>query len=301
MGKGNLRFGGKSGVLPKPRPIFRRNPIRPPTAAELQLEAQHEQGYAEGVPEPKRRGMVFPRQPVAKRVVTVQERIERTIEAPRAAAAAAAAAATDPGAKWQWQKEELRRAHLHDAYVAEEQRLARAEAHKLKQEARAAEEHRAETVFEESAATKLTVPTVDLYLQGPLMRPRTEEETQRLLEQRRWNRQHLQHAAREQRLLQVLELYHAALEFITTERELEHAIRDAFEVHVGKFELTQMAVENKLAGHAYAVLSRGSGEALVRDHVLGEINGQPGLELIESTLDGELEKLRLEAHYRVNE
>ena len=52
MGRNVLKYGGKSGILPKVRPIFRK-PIRPPTEYEQAKEHSIETGYAEGIPLPK--------------------------------------------------------------------------------------------------------------------------------------------------------------------------------------------------------------------------------------------------------
>lgn len=306
MGKGALKFGGKSGILPTPRPIFRRNPIRAPTAEEREHAQLLEQGYAEGVPEPQRAGMKFPRAPLIKPVVTVSERIAATIDR-RAQVDAHKASQVKPEVRqssdfeWELKKNEIRREHLRAAYLAEEKRLVKLDELKQKQAKRAQEEKARERVYEESDATKLTLPTVDSYLQGSLMRQRTPEERAIMEEQRTINRKRQDLAVQEQRALDVLDLYHAASEFITTEAELDQAIKDAFEVNVGKFESKQMAIENKLAGHAYAVTHQTTNEGLVMDHALGEINGQPGLDSIESTLDGEIERLRLEAQYMASQ
>lgn len=294
MGKGNLRFGGKSGILPKPRPIFKRNPIRLPTESELQQEAQAEQGYVEGIPEPVKAGFKFPRAPVSKPVVTVQERIAKTIDEQAAKVANIDTSKLSQDEIWQLKKDEIRRAHLRDAYLIEEKRLARIDELKAKQEAKQREEKALEKVYEESTATKLTLPTIDSYLKGPLVRRRTAEEEEILHEQRVLNRMQADLKYRERKAIDVLDLYHAASQFITTEKELEQAITDAFEVNVDNFD-KEMEVEAKLAGRTYAISHQLKNEAIIIDHALGELNGQAGLESIENALDGELEKLRMKA------
>lgn len=76
MGKNVLKYGGKSGLLPKVKPIFNK-PIRPPTVYELANEKTLETGYAEGVPLPIIKGKTIPRQQRSKKVVTVAERIQQ--------------------------------------------------------------------------------------------------------------------------------------------------------------------------------------------------------------------------------
>lgn len=301
MSKRTIKFGGKSGVLPKIRPVFRRYPIRPKTPEEIAEESKIEQGYAEDIPLPKRRGMTFHRQPIEKPVVTIQERIKRNIE-DRVPQNIDESKLTEDEI-WTLKRDEIRRAHLKDAYLKEAQRLKKIE--ELKEKVAEKEKEKAlqssEASYEESQATKLTLPTIDSYLKGPIMRQRTEEELHIVQEQRLLNRKTRELEVKEAKANQLLELYHAAANFITTEEELEQAIKDAFEVNVSKFERTQMNIENKLSGYSYAYANSHVSEGLVLDQVMGEINGQPGLNTIKNTIDGEIERLRREAQLQVNQ
>lgn len=83
-----------------------------------------------------------------------------------------------------------------------------------------------------------------------------------------------------------MELYHAAGKFITTEKQLEEAIHQAFEVDVGVFEGHQTTIEAKLANKLLGYMAAEANESLIADTILGEINGKPGLKQVKQVLDG---------------
>ncbi|CUM63466.1 uncharacterized protein PRCAT00001041001 [Priceomyces carsonii] len=299
MSKRALKYGGKSGILPRVRPVFKRNPIRPKTNDEIAEESKIEQGYAEGIPLPKKRGFKFQRQPVPHPVVTVEERIKRNIEDRSPAIVNESELSHDE--LWKLKRDEIRRVHLKDAYITEAKRLQRIEELKAEKEAKEKEAKKDIFSHEETEATRLTLPTIDSYLSGPIMRQRTEEEKEILEEKRILNREVKRLEVKEKKANEILELYHAASKFITTEEELDHAIKEAFEVNVSKFERNQLNIENKLQGYSYAFANANVNEGLVLDEVLGEINGEPGLETVKHTLDGEIERLRREAQLAINQ
>lgn len=296
LGKRTIKYGGKSGILPEVRPIFRNNPIRAKTDHEKQEENQIEQGYAEGIPLPTKKGFKFHRKPVEKPVVTVQERIEKHI-----ARKPKADKSTLSGDElWAVQRDEIRRQHLKDAYLAEEKRLRRID--ELKAKALESEhKHKDELEhYQESQSTKFTLPTLDSYLKGPIMRPRTHDEQALLEEKRLLNRKSGELKQMEAKASDLLELYHAAGKFITNEEELAVAIRDAFEVKVGRFESSERLIEDKLFGYHNTFANIKTTERLVKDAAFGEIDGQPGLDTVKDTLSGEAEKVRRAAQTKLN-
>ena len=299
MGKRTLKFGGKSGILPKVRPVFKRYPIRPKTDEELAEESKVEQGFAEGVPLPAKKGFTFHRQTIEKPVVTVEERIKKNIDERKPQNIDESKLSQEE--IWKLKRDEIRREHLREAYLNESKRLQRIEELKKIQAEKELTTKASQSIYEETEATKLTLPTIDSYLNGPIMRQRTEEEQEILTEQRILNRKTEELAVKERKTNQLLELYHAAANFITTEEELEQAIKDAFEVNVSKFESNQMIIENKLSGYSHAFSNINTNEGLVLDEVLGQINGQPGLETVKDTLDGEIERLKREAQLAINQ
>lgn len=77
MGKNVLKYGGKSGLLPKVKPIFNK-PIRPPTVYELANEKTLETGYAEGVPLPIIKGKTIPRQQRSKKLLLLLKEFSKS-------------------------------------------------------------------------------------------------------------------------------------------------------------------------------------------------------------------------------
>lgn len=295
LSKRTIKYGGKSGILPEVRPIFKKNPIRPKTDHEKHQE-DVEQGYAEGIPLPVRKGFKFHRNPVERPVITAAERIKKQIDDVKPVDKSKLTG----DELWAAQRDEIRRQHLKDAYLTEERRLQRID----ELQARASEsdhKHKDELEhYQESEATQLTLPTLDSYLKGPIMRPRTDDEQALVEEKRLLNRKTQELANMESRATNLLELYHAAGKFITTEEELDAAIRDAFEVKVGRFELSERLIEDKLFGFHNTFASGKTTERMVRDAALGEIDGQPGLDAVKDTLSGALEQLRRAAQTKLN-
>lgn len=295
MGKRTLKYGGKSGILPEVRPMFKRNPITPqPPASQVGF------GYAEGVPLPKRRGFTFERQVQEKPVITVEQRIKDVIDS-RAPTEPVDESNLSTDEIWALKRDEIRREHLRAAYLREAERLQRIEELKAKQEEKHQRQLAKQNVHEESEATRLTLPTIDSYLSGPIMRPRTEEQEALKMEQRLLNRMARELTYKEQKAIDLLELYHQAANFITTEEELERAIEEAFDVNVSKFESHQMVIENKVGGYSHAFSSIQANEAMITDEVLGEMDGQPGLQTVKSTLDSEIERLKRQAKMVINQ
>lgn len=298
MGKRTLKYGGKSGILPRVRPIFRTNPIRPATTEELAKESQVEQGYAENVPLPAKKGFNFERKMQPKPVVTVEERIRKTIDS--RAPKNLDTSKLNEEQLWKHQMAEIRREHLREAYLKEHERLKKIddlEQRKLEQQELEAANNQE---YEESEATKLTLPTIESYLKGPIVRPRTEIEKSVLHHKRTLNRKTRELEIQEQKATQLLQLYHKSSNFITNEEQLEKAITEAFEVKLNKFDLAHLAVRDKLNGSKDSNVTSSKNEDLILDAAHGEINRKPGLNIVKDTLDGQLEKLRRQAELAVN-
>lgn len=298
MGKRTLKYGGKSGILPRVRPIFRHNPIRPSTQEELAKESEVEQGYAENVPLPVKKGFKFQRKMPPKPVITVEERIRKTIDE-RTPKQLDTSKMTEEQI-WKHKMAEIRREHLREAYLKEYKRLQKIdelEHEKLQQSKLEAEANNEE--YEESEATKLTLPTIESYLQGPIVRPRTDVEQAVLEHKRILNRKTRELQAQEERATQLLQLYHQANNFITNEEQLEKAITEAFELKLHKFDLAHLAVRDKLNGSSDSNVTSSRNEELILDAAHGEINRKPGLNMVQDTIDGQLEKLKREAELAV--
>lgn len=293
MGNRTLKYGGKSGILPKPRPIFKKNPIRPLTKEELSDFESADQGYAENIPLPVKKGFTFQRRLEPKPVITVEERIRKTIDS--AKAVKVDESKLDEQGLWRLKASEIRKEHLRQAYIKEEQRLKKIDELKIKKAEEEAEDAKTKQVFEESEATKLTLPTLESHLQGPIMRQRTETEQALLDHQRAFNRKSIELKVEENKAEQLLHLYHASGNFITTEEELEKAITEAFEIKLNKFNIAHLTVRDKLSGSIDRNITLSENEELILDAAYGEINRKPGLNIVKDTIDGQIEKLRREA------
>lgn len=298
MGKGTIRFGGKSGLLPKVRPVFKHHPVKPKTHAELAQEKNLEQGYADNVPLPEKKGFTFYRKPKDLPVISVEERIKKYIDDKAPANIDESQLSQDE--IWQLKRNEIRREHLREAYVKEFKRLEKID--ELKELVAHRENEKAsEVAHEESEAYKLTLPTISSFVNGRMMQDRTPEQQALVDEQRILNRKTKQLEVAEKKATELLELYHSASTFITTEEELEQAIKDAFEVNVSKFERNMMNIDNKLSGYSFAYAQTNTTESLIFDEVFGEIKGQPGLEVVKDTLDGTTQLLKQQAQVNLNE
>ncbi|KAG7191869.1 uncharacterized protein KQ657_002658 [Scheffersomyces spartinae] len=295
---GTIRFGGKSGLLPKVRPVFKHHPVKPKTHFELAQEKNLEQGYADNVPLPEKKGFTFYRKPKDLPVMSVEERIKKYIDSK--VPQDIDESKLSENEIWQLKRDEIRREHLREAYLKEFKRLEKID--KLKELVAHKENERvSEIAHEESEAYKLTLPTVSSFINGRMMQERSPEQQALVDEQRILNRKSKQLEVAEKRATELLELYHSANGFITTEEELEQAIKEAFEVNVSKFERNMMNIDNKLSGYSFAYAQANTTESIIFDEVFGEIKGQPGLEVVKDTLDGTTQTLKQQAQVNLNE
>lgn len=145
-----------------------------------------------------------------------------------------------------------------------------------------------------------SLPTMQKILEQGLVRRRTPEEQELLKEQRKLNRRSKELHEKEMKAQKLLELYHSAAKFITTEEQLEEAIYRAFEVDAGKFESAQTSIETKLLSRSAGYLVGEVNELKITDAVLGQINGKPGLEQIKDVLSGTREQTKREAQLNLS-
>lgn len=292
MGKGALKYGGKSGILPRLRPIF-KTPIIEPSEHQKAKEAEIEQGYAKDVPLPQKKGFKFHRKAEPKPIISVEERIRNTIENRRPVVDINELSDEE---KWTYQVGEIRRNHLKDLYLKEYERLQKLnELENKRIEKEKAAINKKNQIALETDATKLTLPTIESYLHEPLMRHRTSEEQAILEEKRLLNRKVNELEYQERKATDLLDLYHAAGNYITTIEQLDKAIVDAFEIKLNKFDLAYQQVREKLSGFRDSVMVASENDNMILDAARGEINGKPGLDIVRDTIDGQIDKLRHEA------
>lgn len=201
-------------MLPEVRQIFKQ-PIKP-----VVRHANPNVGYAEGVEHPKGTSR---EQPLPE-VRTVGDLIKDTMKNPKSVPQLST---LNEQQKEKVTKAALRRKYYADSLHREEKRLEYVEKRTIEREE---EEKRIKEniTYEESESARLTLPTINKLLEGPLMRERTEEEKQILQAKRQANRLQNELRGKENRATDLLELYYAADNFITTEADLKAAIEDAF-------------------------------------------------------------------------
>ncbi|KAI3407110.1 PET123 [Candida oxycetoniae] len=292
MGKGVLKYGGKSGILPKKINIFTR-PIRPMNEWEKQRkEEAKESGYAPGVPTPIINKVQLPRQHPPRKVITVQERIAAIKYPPMSLQEMNSL----PEAERDAQKRAYYRAEfLKEAYLEEEKRLEKIDQMKKKIHEQDLERQQKEE-SDHKASVISSLPTIQKILEDGLVRQRTQDEKALLKEERKLNMRSKELHEKEEKFQKLLELYQASGKFITSEEQLEEAIYRAFEVDVDKFETSQTIVDSKLFSDNASYLVGEANEQKIADAVLGEINGKPGLEQVKDVLSGAREKVKREAH-----
>lgn len=215
MVKGPARFGGKSGVLPVVREIFKK-PIKP-------VERVHDPnvGYAKGVPQPRGAS----RQQKLPEVYPVHELIKNTVPAPKGEPKKLSV--LEEAQRLKLAKANLRREYYISSVKKEKTRL-EVDAEKAKKRAEYIKQREEANKVVESPAAKLTLPSISSYLKGPLMRPRTPEEKALLQSKRKANRLSIELKIKAARASNLLQLYYSAEDFIITESELERAVEEAF-------------------------------------------------------------------------
>lgn len=295
MGKNVLKYGGKSGILPVPRPIF-KGPIREPTAYEKSHQASIVQGYAEGVPVPIINGKPLPRHPKPPTVLTVEQRIKLNIERMEPKPTTSHDDLNEYEL-WRKNRAAIRREFLREAYIKEGERLAKID--KWSEEKRNREQQ-AKAQAEQETKTEhieLSIPTIEKLLESKgLTRGRTSEEKAIVQEKRVMNRRIHELELLENKAEQVLDLYHAAADFITTQEELDDAIYKAFEVNVANFDADSSNIQNRLFGHGTeGQLMMEHSTGVILDTALGEVRGRPGLSQVRELLSGEREQLKRKA------
>lgn len=265
-----LKLGVKSGVLPRPRFMIKKNRVK--SIQELKEDSKIEQGYADGIPTPIIRGKSYSREPKSH-TAAVDAIIEQSkLEPQSVESSKMIKLQQEPW--WSGLNEEEKRKHLNEVLHSKP----------LNHSNEEVEDRR----IKKNSLDSL-LPTLAAYLDGPLMRPRTAEEQARKDEQRAMNLRKSELEKTEKKYSNLLALYHAAGDFITTEEELEAAIGDAFEVNVVNFESNERMVRDKLSGNGSAYVDVKDNDRFIKDTAYGEIRGNPGLETVRDILSGESE------------
>ncbi|KAH3659977.1 hypothetical protein OGAPHI_007182 [Ogataea philodendri] len=273
MGKGAARFGGKSGFLPKPREIFKQ-PYK-----HVVYQKEKDTGYADGIQHPRGTTRDLIRPPV----VTPEERLLRTAHPPKTVYNAESMAKLPAEQQANIKNAELRRQYLAESYKAEVSRLERLEAlERRKAEEKAKREQEARE-YKQSNAEVYTMPTVEQYLDGPFIRPRTEEETALLKQKRQANRDTMILKEKQDRAVKLVELYNATANFAVTEEKLKELVDSAFSERKLQSVRNVLGVDTNRLGTTPA---SGMFEKTLEETIVGTVNRGPSLDTVEATLDG---------------
>ncbi|OEJ84126.1 37S ribosomal protein, mitochondrial [Hanseniaspora osmophila] len=304
MGKGTLRFGGKSGILPPARALL-KNPTTKQKPVYLQnLEEESSKvktGYADNIAHPK--GTSRESRPVE--FLDVEARISKTIPEPtldRSSGSAVAKAKANMAA--------LRREYLGQSLRNEESRLLKQQEllEKKKEYLKVkAEREQAALLKSISIDENLTTPTLHdmmTYLpkdgdkkRTPIMRQRTEEEKEVLLLKRQHNRELLEIQSKERKLEELLRLFHVSEDLIVTEKDLSHYLDDVFKTDASSMltrhnTLQQISAneESEMMNGLFGVVSRSS-------------NSQPYVGLAKTTefVSGEMESFLTEVQQKIKD
>jgi hypothetical protein len=273
MGKGALKYGGKSGLLPKPRQIFKQ-----PYKHEV-YKKPTDSGYAEGILHPKN----ITRDYILPKVSTPLQLLNKTASEPTKKYQKEEISKMPISQQFKIKNAEMRRKYLKESYETEVKRLERIE--KYEEELKIEEEKIAieKAQHKQSKAEIFTSPTIENYLEGPLVRSRTEEENEILKLKRESNRLQTKLNVDNERASNLLELYNASIDFAITEEKLEKMVDSAFDSKADE-TWKQITASNPSKISAVKNIVRFN-DAIV-DIVLDNVNKGPGYEAVEDYLDG---------------
>lgn len=273
MGKGAMKFGGKSGLLPKPKQIFKQ-----PYKHQV-YNKPADSGYAEGILHPKN----ITRDYLIPKVITPEQLLNKSAHEPSKKYSEEEIAKMPVNQQFKLKNAEMRRKYLKESYENEVQRLQRVEKFQAElkiQQDKVAEESAKHT---QSKAEFFTSPTLESYLNGSLVRPRTEEENEALKIKRESNRLQTNLNVDIQRSNSLFELYNASINFAITEEKLEKMVDNAFD---SKADEVWNNIASSTPNKINAVKNHVTFDNALVDIVLDNVNKGPGYEAVEDYLDG---------------
>lgn len=275
-------FHSRSGTLPLPRQIFKQ-----PYKHQVYVKPQ-DTGYAKGIIHPKgtTRDLIHPR------TFTPKERLRKSAAIPRKKYTEAELAKMPEEQAYKIKNSELRRKFLKESYESEQKRLEMMEQkHKKLAEERKKVEEEAQR-HEKSRSELFTLPTVESYLNGPLIRQRTDEEKEELHLKREANRLSETMAVKERRASRLMELYNSSSHFAITEEKLQLLVDEAFSDRKLK-EVSKLL--SLRSDRMETVPTSAQFDNSLRDIILGNVNKGPSYEVVEDTLSGYSSKMDAKA------
>ncbi|TID28771.1 hypothetical protein CANINC_002290 [Pichia inconspicua] len=279
MGKGALKFGGKSGILPKPKDIFKQ-----PYKHQVYKKPANS-GYAEGILHPKN----ITRDYIPPKVVSPDTLLKKSAAEPAKKVTEAELEQMPISQQFKVKNAEMRRKYLKEAYETEVQRLERRE-HAIKQAKIEEEKIAAESANHKASKAEIfTSPTIESYLEGPLVRERTEEEKEMLRLKRESNRLQTKLEVDNERATKLLQLYNASANFAITEEKLEKLVDAAFD---SKADQTWNNIASATPSKISAVKNDVTFDYALVDVVLDNVNTGPGYDAVSDYLDGFTDDIR---------
>lgn len=260
-------------MLPKPKQIFKQ-----PYKHQV-YKKQSDSGYAEGILHPKN----ITRDYIIPKVSTPEQLLKRSAHEPAKKYTEEEIAKMPVDQQFKVKNAEMRRKYLKDSYEKEVQRLERLEEYeeqfKLEEEKLAAEAAK----HTQSKAEFFTSPTLESYLNGPMVRPRTPEEQESLRIKKESNRLQTKLNVDTQRAANLFELYNASINFAITEEKLEKLVDAAFDSKADEaWNNVASSTPNKIS----AVKNHVTFDNALVDVVLDNVNKGPGYEAVEDYLNG---------------
>ena len=223
--------------------------------------------------------------------VDVEDLIAKTVQAPKKTKKA-----SSEQQLIKTKKADLRRKYLSHAFRAEEQRLLRQEELLKKRETLLQAQRESELKeLKKERSSNLTIPTLEDIMNQPLMRQRTPEEQEILNLKRKHNREMIDFKANERKLDNLVQLYHAADDFIVNEEQLLASVEKAFATE------SQDVLRNKLSVSTSQQIARN--ETDISDALFGTLgNGKyVGLPIVKEFLSGEMENFSEEVNTKLEQ
>ncbi|KAG0680059.1 hypothetical protein C6P40_000125 [Pichia californica] len=273
MGKGAIKFGGKSGLLPKPKEIFKQ-----PYKHQV-YKKPADSGYAEGILHPKK----ITRDYIIPKVFTPEQLLKKSAHEPTKKYTQDEISKMPVSQQFKIKNSEMRRKYLKESYETEIKRLEKVEKfeEKLKIEEEKVSAESAQ--HKQSKAEFYTSPTIESYLKGPLVRPRTEEEKETLRIKKESNRLQTILDVDVQKASNLFELYNASANYAITEEKLEKMVDSAFD---NKADLSWQNIASSTPNKINAIKNNVTFDAALVDVVLDNVNKGPGYEAVEDYLNG---------------
>lgn len=275
MKKRTLPYDGKSGILPKVKPIFKKInffPIDKP-----RLNNSIGEGYADGVPLPIKKGFKFFRTPNKPKITDINDLIKKDIEdqTPK----------NVDFSKLTLKEQIITKKKLYSAgllkevYLKEFERLK-----KIEQLKKTVEEKKKLESEQNIKKSEMNLFDIESILNNRIIKRLTPEEKQLQDSYKKINRRLYEMSIKEERASKLIQLYYNTSTMIASDEELQKAIDITFENVSDDFEKAVTTVENSIKKMKPTVLSPERNNEIIVETIFDTINKKPGLNEIKDNL-----------------